>query len=95
MLSPRLLEEFRSYWKVARPKTWQFPGDICDIPGQPITRFAVEMACRQAHRATGISKPITRIACPTRSTRLLESCIDVCKIQLLGHRSLLMSTSDE
>ena len=35
MLSPRLLEMLRSYWKVVRPKTWLFPGDI---PGRPITR---------------------------------------------------------
>ena len=48
MLSPRLLEALRAYWKVARPKTWLFPGDI---PGQPITRDAVEQACQKAHRA--------------------------------------------
>ena len=38
MLSPRLLEELRSYWKVVRPKVWLFPGDI---PGRPITPGAV------------------------------------------------------
>jgi len=26
MLSPRLLEELRAYWKVGRPETWLFPG---------------------------------------------------------------------
>ena len=56
MLSPRLLEALRSYWKVVRPETWLFPGDI---PGLPITRNAVELACRKAHRAAGIAKPIT------------------------------------
>lgn len=38
MLSPRLLEALREYWKVVRPETWLFPGDI---PGQPISRNAV------------------------------------------------------
>ena len=87
MLSPRLLEEFRSYWKVARPKTWLFPGDI---PGRPITRGAVEAACQKAHRASGISKPITPHSLRHAfATHLLESGTDVRKIQLLlGHRSL-------
>ncbi|ESZ03176.1 hypothetical protein X735_33225 [Mesorhizobium sp. L2C085B000] len=38
MLSPKLLEILRDYWKVRRPKEWLFPGDRAD---QPITRSAV------------------------------------------------------
>jgi integrase len=38
MLSPRLLDELRAYWKAAHPIVWLFPGDL---PGQPITRDAV------------------------------------------------------
>ena len=56
MLSPRLLEVLRAYWKDLRPALWLFPGDLM---GQPITRCAVELACQKAHRASGISKPIT------------------------------------
>ena len=56
MLSPRLLDELRVYWKAVRPTTWLFPGDI---PGQPISKGAVELACQKAHRAAGIHKPIT------------------------------------
>ena len=37
MLSPKLLETLRSYWKAVRPKDWLFEGDI---PGQPIQRSA-------------------------------------------------------
>ena len=87
MLSPRLLEELRSYWKVARPKTWLFPGDI---PGRPITRNAVELACRKAHRAAGVRKPITPHSLRHAfATHLLEAGTDLRKIQLLlGHRSL-------
>jgi len=87
MLSPRLLEALRSYWKVVRPKTWLFPGDI---PGRPITTDAVELACRKAHRAAGIAKPITPHSLRHAfATHLLEAGTDVRRIQLLlGHRSL-------
>jgi site-specific recombinase XerD len=88
MLSPRLLEALREYWKVVRPKTWLFPGDI---PGRPITTNAVALACRKAHRAAGIGKPITPHSLRHAfATHLLESGTDVRRIQLLlGHRSLV------
>ena len=54
MLSPRLLEELRSYWRAGRPKTWLFPGDI---PGSPISRHAVGLACQKARRCCGIQTP--------------------------------------
>lgn len=87
MLSPRLLEELRTYWKSARPQTWLFAGMI---PGQPITKDAVEQACQKAHRACGITKPITPHSLRHAfATHLLESGTDVRRIQLLmGHRSL-------
>ena len=40
MLSAKLLETLRSYWRAARPKEWLFIGDIS---GQPITRSAVAL----------------------------------------------------
>jgi len=87
MLSPRLLEELRSYWKRARPTAWLFPGEI---PGRPITRYAVEQACDKARRVSGIDKPITPHSMRHAfATHLLESGTDVRRIQLLlGHRSL-------
>jgi integrase/recombinase XerD len=42
MLSPRLLDILRRYWRAVHPKEWLFPGDL---PGQPITRSAVKVAC--------------------------------------------------
>lgn len=87
MLSPRLLDELRAYWKAVHPTLWLFPGDR---PGQPITRYAVELACRKAQRASGISKPITPHSLRHAfATHLLESGADLRTIQLLlGHRSL-------
>ena len=87
MLSPRLLETLRSYWTTVRSRPWLFPGDI---PGRPITRDAVGQACQKAHRACGITKPITPHSLRHAfATHLLESGTDVRRIQLLlGHRSL-------
>lgn len=49
MLSERQLAELRAYWKLERPLIWLFPGNI---PGQPITKGAVELVCQKAHRAS-------------------------------------------
>jgi len=56
MLSPKLLETLRGYWRAVRPKGWLFDGDVS---GQPITRSAVEVACQKARRLSGIRKPIS------------------------------------
>jgi integrase/recombinase XerD len=87
MLSPKLLETLRSYWRAMRPKEWLFQGDV---PGQPITRSAVELACQKARRISGISKPVSPHSMRHAfAVHLLESGTDVRTIQLLlGHRSL-------
>ena len=87
MLSPRLLDELRAYWRIARPKSWLFPGDV---EGRPITRDAVGQACDRARRVSGIAKPITPHSLRHAfATHLLEAGTDVRRIQLLlGHRSL-------
>jgi len=87
MLSPKLLENLRAYWKVEHPTNWLFPGGI---PGEPISRHAVALACRNAHRRCGIKKPITPHSLRHAfATHLLENGTDVRTIQLLmGHRSL-------
>ena len=87
MLSPRLLETLRGYWRAGRPKTWLFEGDV---PSKPIDRSAVEQACKKARCVSGIRKPITPHSLRHAfSVHLLESGTDVRTIQLLlGHRSL-------
>jgi integrase/recombinase XerD len=87
MLSPRLLQILREWWRIQRPKTWLFPSSI---PGRHITRFAVEDACQEAREASGISKPISPHSMRHAfSVHLLERGTDVRTIQLLlGHRSL-------
>lgn len=87
MLSPRLLDALRTYWKSARPTRWLFPGEV---PGQPITREAVGLACQKARRDSGITKPITPHSLRHAfASHLLESGANLRTIQLLlGHRSL-------
>jgi integrase/recombinase XerD len=87
MLSPKLLETLRSYWRAARLQDWLFPGDH---QGRPITASSVELACKLARRSAGITKPVTPHSLRHAfAVHLLESGTDVRTIQLLlGHRSL-------
>ena len=86
MLSPRLLEALRAYWRLCRPAEWLFPGPT----GQPITPRTVLRYCKRAATAAGLDKHVTLYTLRhSFATHLLEAGADVRTIQvLLGHRSL-------
>ncbi len=87
MLSPKLLEVLRLYWRSERPATWLFPSTRKE---QPINHSVVQRACRQAGLEAGLSKPVTvRMLRHCFATHLLEAGKDIRTIQtLLGHSSV-------
>jgi site-specific recombinase XerD len=87
MLSPRLLDLLREYWKTTRPKEWLFPGRD---DRQPINKATIERACRDARERSGIGKPVTPHSLRHAfAMHLLEAGTDLRTIQLLmGHRGL-------
>jgi integrase/recombinase XerD len=87
MLSPRLLEVLRRYWKKYRPTDWLFPGRRA---GRPLTTRQIYRACRQAAQAAGLSKHATvHTLRHSFATHLLEAGVDLRTIQvLLGHSSI-------
>ena len=87
MLSPKLLEVLRAWWQVDRPRHWLFPGER---PEKPISRKAVQLACKRAVRRAGLAKPVSPHALRHAfAVHLLEAGTDLRTIQLLlGHRSL-------
>jgi integrase/recombinase XerD len=81
MLSPKLLDLLRAWWRVAKPQEWLFAGDQV---GCHITPMAVGHACQKAHRRCGIAKPITPHSLRHAfAVHLLEAGTDVRTIQLL------------
>lgn len=87
MLSAQLLGILRTYWRLARPKDWLFPGRNSD---NPIEVNVLHAACRSACAASGLTKRVTvHTLRHSFATHLLESGTDIRIIQvLLGHSNL-------
>jgi site-specific recombinase XerD len=91
LLSPRLLEMFRDYWRISRPADWLFPGRTTSIHISPGT---VRQAFGKARDEAGIGRWCTPHALRHAfATHLLDSGTDLVVIQaLLGHASIKTTT---
>jgi site-specific recombinase XerD len=97
MLSPKLLEALRIYWRQLRrkPSDWLFPGNRWHTASYPVTTKVLWTACQRAAQRAGLAHkqihPHTLRHC--FATHLLEAGADLRTIQmLLGHRDLEETT---
>ena len=87
MLSPKLLDLLRHYWRQRKPKDWLFPGIGSN---RPMYATGVRIFCLKLRKKLGIAKPLTpHVLRHSFATHLLDRGTDLRSIQLLlGHRDL-------
>ena len=96
LLSPRVLEALRTYWKAARPAGPElFPGGRSQRQGTQLTRESIHKVIVKVARKAGIKKrvhPHTLRHC--FATHMLEAGADIRSVQvLLGHACIESTTA--
>lgn len=92
LLSPALLAQLRTYWKVARPVIWLFPK--ASRPDQPLDICTAQRIFYRCKRYAGIAKQggIHSLR-HAFATHLLEAGVDLPTIcRLLGHADISTTT---
>jgi site-specific recombinase XerD len=95
LMTPKLLEALREYWRWKRPKIYLFPSTEGHRGlEQPISDRTVWYACKEAAARAGIKKRIgPHTLRHSFATHLLEAGTDLRTIQLLmGHADLKHTT---
>ncbi|MDP9114349.1 MAG: tyrosine-type recombinase/integrase [Acidobacteriota bacterium] len=95
LMTPKLLEALRAYWRWKKPKIYLFPSTAGHRGlEQPISHRTVWYACKEAAARAGIKKRIgPHTLRHSFATHLLESGTDLRTIQLLmGHADLKHTT---
>jgi len=95
LLSPKLLETLREYWRWIKPKTYLFPGMVNNWRADvPINHKVVWVAVKEAAKRAGITKRASpHTLRHSFATHMLEAGADLRTIQvLLGHAKLADTT---
>jgi integrase/recombinase XerD len=93
LLSPKLLEELRSYWRLYRPAHWLFPSPR--DPQRPLCDGTAQHFYYEAVQRAGLPRK-GGIHCLRHSfaTHLLEAGVEITVLQrLLGHSYLVTTTT--
>jgi integrase/recombinase XerD len=95
LLSSKLLETLREYWRWMKPRTYLFPGTVNNWRADvPITEKIVWVAVSEAAKRAGITKRVSPHSLRhSFATHMLEAGADLRTIQvLLGHAKLADTT---
>ncbi len=85
MLSPRLLDVLREYWRRTRPQgKWLFPGRVA---GRHISTKSAHAACRRGWLRSGLSKRLS----PHSLRHYSESRIIPSRVRMIGGSSCVFN----